>query len=54
MLGYQPNSYFLERYVVIYVSSLAKTVGISPSSGDIADDTILFFTDSNCAGTPYV
>ena len=53
MLGYQPNSYFMEHYVVIYVSSLAKMVGISSSSGDIADDTILFFNDTTCAGTPY-
>jgi hypothetical protein len=53
MLGYQSNSYFLEHYVVIYISSLAKMVGISSSSGDIADDTILFFTDSTCGGTPY-
>jgi hypothetical protein len=54
MLGYQPNSYFMEHYIVIYVSSLAKMVGISSTSGDIADDTILFFTDSSCTGTPYV
>ena len=33
---------------------VTKMVGISSSSGDIADDTILFFTDSSCAGTPYV
>ena len=54
MLGYQPNSYFMEHYVVIYVSSLAKMVGISSSSGDIADDTILFFNDTTCAGSPYI
>ena len=54
MLGYQPNSYLMEHYVVIYVSSLAKMVGISSSSGDIADDTILFFNDTTCAGSPYI
>jgi hypothetical protein len=44
----------MEHYVVIYVSSLAKMVGISSSSGDIADDTILFFNDTTCAGSPYI